>query len=233
VKRNKATFYCFSPPVMIATFVIELGLVLYTVWRYKMSQVTRLVALLLGLLAAFQLAEYMVCRGIMGYAMTWSRIGYMAIALMPPVGVHLVYTLAKAKKRPFLPAAYGSAAAFVGFFMFVPGAMMNYVCQSNYVIFQVAPFAGGLFGLYYYAWLIVTLALGLQYYRASKGNKIREAFAGLMLGYAMFIIPATAANIVDPQAIRGIPSIMCGFAVLLALLLVSTVLPNAAEKKRI
>jgi hypothetical protein len=42
----------------------------------------------------------------------------------------------------------------------------------------------------------------------------------------MFILPTTAANIVDPSTIAGIPSIMCGFAVILAIILTGFVIPR-------
>jgi len=52
-----------------------------------------------------------------------------------------------------------------------------------------------------------------------------------MLGYSIFIIPATTVNLVNPATISGIPSIMCGFAVLLALALGFAVLPVAAKRR--
>ena len=62
-KFRKPKLYCFSPPVMIATFVIEVSLAIYTLWRYKLNPVTRLTVALLVCLAIFQLAEYNVCEG--------------------------------------------------------------------------------------------------------------------------------------------------------------------------
>jgi len=50
-------------------------------------------------------------------------------------------------------------------------------------------------------------------------------------GYAAFILPTTAFNIIDPTTTRGIPSIMCGFAVIFAVALVAKVLPQSATVK--
>jgi len=232
VKRNKATLYCFSPPVMIATFVIEIGMAAYAVWRYKMGEISRLVVMLLVLLAAFQLAEFMVCRGV-SESVAWSRAGFAAIAMMPPVGIHLVYALTKTRNRKILPMAYGAATAFVGFFAFASSSMNGYACTGNYVIFQVAPFASWLFGLYYYTGLITTLLLGWRYIRTSNNQRASQAVTGVMVGYSAFIIPTITAYMLSPNMVGGIPSVMCGFAVILALLLGFKVLPNAAQKRHI
>ena len=48
---------------MLATLVIEIILALHTIWRYKLTPVTRIVVALLVCLALFQWAEYNVCEG--------------------------------------------------------------------------------------------------------------------------------------------------------------------------
>jgi hypothetical protein len=64
--------------------------------------------------------------------------------------------------------------------------------------------------------------------RAKAGlakNKAR-ALKSLAVGYLAFILPVTIVNIIDPSTISGIPSIMCGFAVILAVILAGEVLPQ-------
>jgi hypothetical protein len=73
---------------MVATCVIEITLLIYTVWRYKLNKLTRLATLVLFLLAVFQLSEFRVCRGYTSLVL-WSHIGYIAITLLPPVGIHI------------------------------------------------------------------------------------------------------------------------------------------------
>jgi hypothetical protein len=52
-----------------------------------------------------------------------------------------------------------------------------------------------------------------------------------MLGYLVFLVPTTAFNIIDPTTLKGIPSIMCGFAVLLSIIIAFKVLPEVSEKR--
>jgi len=230
-RYDKNTLYCFSPPVMIATFVIEICFAIHTVWRYKMSRVSRLSVVLLVALATFQLAEFMVCRGLGGSDLLWSRIGYVAITVLPPVGLHLLATIVKDKRRWLIWPGYIAAAAFIAFFSLIGRSIDGHACLGNYVIFQVAPGFGWLYGAYYYGMLLATLVLGWYHFRRLRIKKVRRALSGLLIGYTIFIIPATTVNLVDPATIAGIPSIMCGFAVLLAITLVGMVLPAAAERK--
>jgi len=223
--------FCFSPPVMLATFFIEIGLALLTILRYKVNAVGRLVIALLIFLAVFQAAEFNVCAAAWVDPMVASRIGYVAITLLPPLGLHLAYVLADAKKRPLLMPAYLSCAAFVIFFLTIGNSLAGHVCQGNYVIFQLAPGSEWLYSLYYYGWLFVTVLLCARLVRGKKQN-VRKALWGLAIGYCAFIIPTTTANIINPQTIRGIPSVMCGFAVLLALTLVFWVLPHKGELRQ-
>jgi hypothetical protein len=235
--RDKSTtFYCFSPPVMIATFLIEIGLAAYAIWRYKWSTVTRLSVLLLVALSLFQLAEYMVCQGIGGDSLIWSRIGYVAITLLPAAGLHLILAVAKDKRRWLVWPGYIAAAAFTIFFALVGRSIEGHICMGNYVIFQLTPGSGGWFAVYYFILLGASLMLGLYHMsrkrQAGRSKRSRQALAGLMFGYAIFIIPTTAVHLLNPETLSGLPSIMCGFGVLLALALGLIVMPNATERKK-
>lgn len=231
MQKYKSGIFCFSPPVMLATFILEVSLALYTLWRYKWNNITRLVVVMLVFLATFQLAEYMVCQATNAEPLLWSRIGYVAITLLPPLGIHLAYELAGVKKSPVLIVAYASAALFVLFFAFVAGALGAQACLGNYVIFETAPGSHWLYAIYYYGWLLAGMALCAKYIKTLKNKAKAKPLVALVVGYSAFLIPTTLANIIDPSTIAGIPSIMCGFAVLLALVLVLRIMPLAGSKR--
>lgn len=228
-KRYTGKLYCFSPPVMLATFVIETTFIFYVLWRYKMTAITRLVVAILACLAIFQAAEYMVCGGIGLQAGTWSRIGYGAITLLPPLGLHLAYKIAGRTNKYLITAAYATASAFVVYYVIITGAISGQTCYANYSVFDTHQASTFLYGLYYYGWLLTTVVVSLLF--ASQHKKHTGALRALALGYAAFIVPTTAINLVDPSTIAGIPSIMCGFAILLAFALVGRVAPEAIQNK--
>src|SRR3712207_4044568 len=85
--------YCFSPLVMLATFIIELAMALFVLWRYRGLSLSRIVLAILVLLATFQLAEYFACSGPESMSTTWSRIGFVAITMLPALVLQLASRL--------------------------------------------------------------------------------------------------------------------------------------------
>lgn len=214
---------------MLATFVIETCLLAYTVWRYKLSPVMRVTVATLGLLATFQLAEYYVCGGMGVSAATWSRIGFAAITFLPPLGIHLVHLLAQKSERLLVYVAYAAGVAWMLVFATGEWAFSGHVCGGNYVIFQLRPFLTPLYALFYYGWLVAGIWLAASFARRAI-PKVKTALMTLILGYFVFLIPTSTANIIKPETMSGIPSIMCGFAVFFALILVLKILPLVATK---
>lgn len=228
---------CFSPPVMIATMVIETALAIYTVWRYKMTVMTRLVTITLIMLATFQLAEYFVCTGIGAMAVPWSRVGFVAITALPALGLHITYGLAGKQGRRLVHAAYVLMAAFMVSFLLAPGIFTGHQCTGNYVIFEFTANITGLYSVYYFGWILVGMSLGFHWAselkaRGKKAAKQLQAVQGMILGYLVFLVPSALAMAVKPSVRRGIPSVLCGFAVLYALILALYILPRVAVPKR-
>ena len=221
---------------MLATLLIEFGLALYTVWRYKLNVFGRLVSLTLIMLAAFQTAEYFVCTGSAGNVEGWSRSGFVAITALPPLGLHLLHVLAGKPGRKLVKFAYAAMAGFMIYFTFYSNAFTGYHCTGNYVIFQLHVKSGGAYAIYYYGLLLTGLALGWRWANQlmTQGKKSRrqlEAVRALMVGWLVFLVPTAIANTVSPASKQAIPSVMCGFAVLFALILAFYILPRAGEHK--
>lgn len=232
-KRKTTTFYCFSPPVMIATCIIEALLFIVTFVRYKMSTVVRLSMAMLFFLALFQLSEYFVCGGLGVDAIVWSRVGYVAITTLPPLGIHLVSSIAHIKQRWHVVASYAIGLSWIILFGFSEAAFTGHQCAGNYIIFQLRSGVGGWYFLYYYALLFIGMGIA-TWVAASRSTKrdMRQALHGMVIGYLVFLLPTTIVNTLNPSTMQGIPSIMCGFAVLYALILTGYVLPRAAHLKK-
>ncbi len=225
--------YCFSPPVMLATFAVEILFAFYIAWRYKMTTTTRLIIAILVCLAVFQSAEFTLCGGIGVTGGMWSRIGYSAITLLPPLGLHLALSIAGKRQPILLATAYGSAAIFVVYYTVATAAISGHTCYANYAVFDThTGFIPTFFyGVYYYGWLSVGVIT--SWYLAGKARQahIRRALYALSIGYIAFMAPTTTFNLIDPSTVAGIPSIMCGFAVILAFILVGKVAPESLMVK--
>lgn len=218
--------------VMLATFLIEVSSAVYTLFRYRLDRTAQLIIAMLGFLATFQLAEYMVCEGAVIFSsLDWARLGYAAITILPPLGIHMGLQIAKKKNTPLLAAAYGSAALFATFFLFVGHGMGAQQCLGNYVIFSIAPYAAIPYGIYYYGWMVTGILLAWHGRHHIKNENHQKALLWLVFGYLSFMVPTTVANMINPATIAAIPSIMCGFAVIMALTLLFKVSPLVLEDK--
>lgn len=225
MRRHPTRFNCFSPPAMIAIFILELVMAIYVLVRYKLNPVTRLVASILLMLALFQLAEYHVCGQENGFSHGWTRIGFVAITLLPALALHLIQVIAKQKINLLVWAAYGSSLAFALIFGLSSSAFVSHICTGNYAIFNLAPKFGGMYFTYYYTWMFIGIGLSL-YYAIGASLKARKALIMQVAGYLSFLLPTGVVNALKPETIAGIPSVMCGFAVIYAAILVFGIIPN-------
>jgi hypothetical protein len=221
---------------MLATLIIETGLAIYTIWRYRLDVVGRLITAMLAGLAVFQLAEYFVCTGIGSMAGPWSRVGFVAITALPPVGLHLMHVLARKPRRRLVYTAYSIMAIYMVFFLVAPGTFTGHQCTGNYVIFQFTANVTGGYSIYYFGWLLAGIGLGARWANELKAKgkaaiKRLQTVQWLILGYLVFLVPSALSMTINPSVRRGIPSVLCGFAVLLALVLVLYILPRAGEPK--
>jgi len=65
----------------------------------QMNLTGKLAVTMLFSLGAFQLSEYMICGGLGWTHIDWVRFGYVAITLLPALGIHMISSIA-GKKCP-------------------------------------------------------------------------------------------------------------------------------------
>lgn len=205
---------------------------LYVALRYRLNSVGRLVVLVLVFLGIFQLAEYLICEATGLPGLTWARIGYVSITMLPPLGISLAMAIAGKKSLPVQIGMYAACAAFIGYFGLVGHSLTGQVCEGNYVIFTSQPGAMFWYAVYYYGLLTISTTLSLVWANAAKNIKTKRALRGLAVGYLIFIIPTIAVGLISPSARQAIPSVMCGFAVMLAIALLTLVMPNAGLQRK-
>lgn len=233
MKKSKSAFMCFSPQVMIATFALEILLAGYLLFTRKLHKTIQLSVLLIVLLAVFQLAEYGVCEDLALSNQAWSKAGFAAITFLPPLGLHLVHSIANKNSKILVPVAYIAAAIWSLLFVF-GGIINSAYCGGNYVIFSIPNPEETFYYIYYDATMIASIGLALSYRAKAKSKNIKAALLSLVVGYLSFIVPSILFGMLDGHsggADSNLPSVMCGFAVLLALILTFSVAPKISKKR--
>jgi hypothetical protein len=231
-KTSGYVLSCFSPPIMLFTFLLEFMFGLYVIITGKWRQSTLVITGLLLSLGIFQLAEYQVC----GHqSIAWMRVGYVGITLLPPLGIHLI-TLVTKPKHPWVRyVAYLLGAFFVGSFLSEIQSIDSAVCGGNYVLVNTpGVIAGNYFPPYYYSLLALAVVMIGAYAASHEGKQnpvARNLLYWLLTGYASFLIPSGAVYLLSQSARSSLPSIMCGFAIFLAVILTLKVYPLCQKLK--
>ena len=231
MRKNKGyTLYCFSPLVMIVTFIVEISMAIYAfIKSYKAKSDLGIVATLI-FLALFQLAEYKICGGV--EPLMWARIGMFSITLLPILGLYLISRLKK--DSYLLKLGIFLAVAFASYFIFLPNSVNDVSCTGNYIIFDIKSTIHSLYGYYYFGFLLVGIweaAKGIE--KSELKIKLKNALKWFIIGYLSFILPLTITYIFIPITRAGVASIMCGFAVVFAIILTFKIAPIYHETVKI
>ncbi|MDR2063578.1 MAG: hypothetical protein LBQ02_02180 [Candidatus Nomurabacteria bacterium] len=211
--------------------MIELTGSVYALVRYRMNHVGRIVVALLGFLGLFQVSEYMICEKVGG--VEWSRIGFFATTMLPPLGLSLGLAISGLKNRftkILRPLMWTACGLFSFYVVFWQNAITSEVCSGNYVIFHTNEIMW-LYSVYYFLLLGIGLVGSVYLIKNTKDAKTKKSLLALTLGTLAFLVPTVVVNLLSHETIDAIPSIMCGFAVIFALVLVFVVLPTSGLKK--
>lgn len=212
---GKSSFFCFTPEVMLATFIIEIFIAVYAYLKFRTTLFGKLSVLTLLLLGLFQLAEYRICSG--SNQIFWARFGFVAITLLPPIGIHLVSIVTG--NRRYLGFAYSLAAFFILIFSFSPKAITGGICGGNYIIFNTAQELHWVYGIYYFGLLFLGIFEALAELRTAGGRKNFQLLIWMILGYFSFMVPMGFAYFIFPETAMAVASVMCGFALTFAIIL--------------
>jgi hypothetical protein len=224
MSKPKTILYCFSPEVMLVTFVVEALLAAFVFVRHRMTRFGKAAGTTLLLLAVFQFAEYRICMGPPDRMLIWSRIGFVAITILPVTGLYLVSLVGR--KPHFLKLGYVTAAGFAIYFLFVPKAITGAVCGGNYVVFNGSTDLYRLYGLYYWGFLLLGIWEALEKLPAMKRqSRSGSVLKWLIVGYLSFMAPMGLAYTFFPETRNAVASVMCGFAIALALILSLKIVP--------
>lgn len=216
-KKSENTFFCFTPEVMLATFIIEFLIAAYAFLKFRATLFGKLSVAILVLLGAFQLAEYQICTG--DYDVFWARLGFIVTTLLPPLGVHLVSIVTG--NRKYIAFSYALASTFILIFAFVPNSITSAVCGGNYIIFNTAQKLYWTYGIYYFLLLFIGIFDAISKIRQDTRFLDRKTnlLVWMVLGYFSFMVPTGFAYFIFPETAAAVASVMCGFAVTFAIIL--------------
>lgn len=218
----------YSPYLSIATAALEIGAGTWALRGPGRRPIVRAAAAILFLLAGYQIVEAVFCAGLLPAAGSFlPRLAFIVVAWLPPTGLLLAARLYPTRKQTLHWYAYGMylfCAALVLGIATDPHFVTASVCLIVFARYANPTALYQTYGLFYQSGLMGLLAVTAWGVTVCDDRRQRLLLGQLMLGSMAFIFPSLVTVAVIPVAEKALPSIMCHFALLLALFLVRLVL---------
>jgi hypothetical protein len=210
----------YSPALAMATGLLELLAAAWVLNSPGRKSILRPTALILILLAGYQFAEVAVCAR--PAALVYSRIAFLDITWLPPVGIWLVYRLLpRAPRRALVPAVFFAAAAAMSAWIALdPGAITRSVCQTVTARYFHGPAFELAYGMFYQLGMAVLIFWPALRMAGVGDADARGHLACVQTGVLGFVLPSLFLRLVVNEPAGLLPSVMCHFAVTLAVGLV-------------
>ena len=215
----------YSPLLAVVTGVLEFSAAAYVFLSPGRKRILYPAGLLLLLLAGYQFSEVAVCAN--PGRLLFSQIAYFDITWLPPVGLWLGLQLCQPQKRwmKIVPLAFFAAGLIFSVWLMVdPNCVTRSVCDlvlARYTTnnpFHIA------YVIYYQSGLLMMIfgaAAGMAY---TGDAVLRKHLLNLQAGVLGFLFPSIAFRILVPDSAELETSVMCHFALILAVSLFFLVL---------
>lgn len=206
---------CFAPYVSLATFVIEFLLALYFLLKNPKDKLNRFIALLSFLLGTYQLNEFLIC---VTEVSIFTRLAMITTAILPALGVSYALIMRRNKIRYYWKILiYSPAVFFMLMFFFGKLYETSAKCMTVFIEYPDMGLLGKFYSLYYFAYIV---AAGILFYfgsvKASSKYERRLMHLGIF-GMLIFTLPTFAFLLFLPGLYIQFPSVLCEFALLLAI----------------
>lgn len=207
---------------MLATLLVESGLAAYLLYRYRKGLFAKVATGILLLLAVFQLSEYQICAD--RNAVFWSRLGLVAITVLPILGLYLISLISH--KQHFLRLGYAAAGVSVFLILLAPRDVIDPICAGNYVTFGGPEVVYRFYAAYYFGFLLIGIWESIEAINLSHSRRIHRILRWMVIGYLSFMLPMGIVYAFYEPARLAVASIMCGFALGLAFILALRIVPE-------
>jgi len=228
----------YSPLLAIITGVLEFAV---AIWVFSglgrgRKRILAPTGLIFLLLAGYQFAEVAVCAG--PEVKIFSQLAYFDITWLPPIGLWLLSQINRPKMRWLRLAAFIDIAAAAGLSIWIltsPHIITRSVCYTVISRFYLSFHFDFIYGVFYQSSLTLLIFASAAGMASTDDPVLRKHWANFQVGILAFVLPALYVRILTDEPFGILPSVMCHFALLLAISLFFIVLrerrtPQAHEE---
>ncbi|MDP3881980.1 MAG: hypothetical protein Q8Q31_03850 [Nanoarchaeota archaeon] len=207
---------CYTPFISAFTAIIEWVLALILIAFYRKSCLTPFFAVLLFLLGLYQASEYFLC---MTERLIWVNIGFIAYSFLPAIGLHSVLHYYNLKRNILL--LYMIPVIYTAFSLLQPNFVVSGTCMPVFVqavtTLSLNSHIGWPYMVYYGGFIGGALAVVWYRYSKIRTASQKKISLALIIGILLMTLPTYALIMVLPSFGIMFPSVLCHFALLLAI----------------
>ena len=217
----------YSPILSIATATLEIGAAIWALRGPGRRYIIQPTVTILLFLAGYQIVETVFCTGLLPLTgQLLPRLAFVIVAWLPPTGLLLTARLYPTTSRGFhryAYAMYAVCALLVTGILLDRGFVSKSVCMVVFARYTTPTSLMQFYGFFYQLGLMSMLLISAFGVTICRDDHQRLLLGQLLFGSIGFIFPALITVSVLPIAENALPSILCHFALVLALFLIRLV----------
>jgi hypothetical protein len=215
----------YSPILGVATAGFEIVVAGWALMGLRRCQgekhIVWTTSAILVFLAGYQIAEVAICADVAGAGFL-PRLAFIIVTWLPPLGLLLIAQLRRPRSRTSYAAAYGLLAAAAGIVAWIAidrSFATASVCNAVYAHYSHAMPRFRIYAGYYWFGLFGMAAFSAYGAMACRDERRKRELALLCAGTLAFVLPSIVLSLYVPETRGALPSILCHFALLLAICL--------------
>ena len=211
----------YSPVLAIATAIFEISVAIWALRGPGRKPIIRTTSAILLLLAAYQLVEVLVCSRapVVGFM---PQMAFIVVTWLPPLGLLLIALLSPSQAPVNYAVSYfmlAVALSIVIWIAFDDRFVSDSVCNIVYAKYSSPLPRFRIYAWFYWLGLFGMIALSALGMKNSDDRRQQRLLKYVLMGSLGFIVPAVIVNRFVAPAQGALPSVMCHFALILAVFL--------------
>lgn len=210
----------YSPILAIVTGSLEIAAAVFFIIKIRKNiNSSGLIIIILFLLAGYQILEALNCSSMFYGRLT--RLAFTDITWLPAIS--LFYIAKQQKKQMFRNISYIyliMALLFSIWYMLITESLALSHCRNVIALYYTHNPMYAIYSIYYQSGLLLMILIPAIVTSTLSDVKHQKNLRDFQIGVIAFVIPSIITGLITWIHPHSMPSIMCHFAVLLAVFLV-------------
>ena len=207
---------CYTPVVSLTTAIIEFILAAILPFKYPKATLKYFFAFFLFMLGLYEFTEFMLCKT--GHDIFWVRAGFIVYSFLPALGLHAALFYLKSKINRLALYTVPVALTLIAF---TNDQIWQGTCNTIFIttktILSQHPTLFFIYIAYYVSFTLLICWLSIKEYSRVRSHLKRIMSITWIIAILLMSVPTFVLIIIFPELGVRFPSVLCFFALLLAL----------------